>query len=149
LLIKAVAVRHNIDVKVDLVDEIPRLLLNENELKQVILNLARNGIAVMQNKGLLNIKTLNEQNKILLVVTDSGVGIAKEVIDNIFNPFYTTKEGGAGLLDRKIFDTLKEAQILIERWRWEYNTVRPHSARNYLPSAPKTKVVPLFNKMAV
>lgn len=34
------------------------------------------------------------------------------------------------LLDRELFDTLKEAQILIERWRREYNTVRPHSALN-------------------
>jgi putative transposase len=35
------------------------------------------------------------------------------------------------LLNREIFYTLKEAQILIERWRWEYNKVRPHSALGY------------------
>ena len=40
------------------------------------------------------------------------------------------------LLDREIFCTLTEAQVLIERWRREYNTVRPHSALGYRPPAP-------------
>ena len=42
------------------------------------------------------------------------------------------------LLDREIFATLKEAKILIEQWRKEYNQVRPHSAKNYRPPAPET-----------
>jgi putative transposase len=42
------------------------------------------------------------------------------------------------LLNREIFYTLKEAKILIERWRQEYNTVRPHSALGYRPPAPET-----------
>ena len=41
------------------------------------------------------------------------------------------------LLDREIFYTLPEAQILIERWRRQYNTVRPHSALGYRPPAPE------------
>jgi transposase InsO family protein len=41
------------------------------------------------------------------------------------------------LLDREIFYTLREAQVLIERWRVEYNTLRPHSSLNYLPPAPE------------
>ena len=41
------------------------------------------------------------------------------------------------LLNGEIFYTLKEAQILIERWRREYNTVRPHSALGYRPPAPE------------
>jgi len=42
------------------------------------------------------------------------------------------------LLNGEIFYTLKEAQILIERWRQEYNTIRPHSALGYKPPAPET-----------
>ena len=42
------------------------------------------------------------------------------------------------LLAREVFYTLKEAQILIERWRRHYNTVRPHSALGYRPPAPET-----------
>jgi putative transposase len=41
------------------------------------------------------------------------------------------------LLDREIFFTLREAQVLIERWRKEYNTLRPHSSLNYRPPAPE------------
>lgn len=42
------------------------------------------------------------------------------------------------LLDREIFDTLLEAQVLIEGWRKEYNQVRPHSSLKYRPPAPET-----------
>jgi putative transposase len=42
------------------------------------------------------------------------------------------------LLDREIFYTLKEAKVLIEQWRWQYNHFRPHSAPEYRPPAPVT-----------
>jgi len=41
------------------------------------------------------------------------------------------------LLEREIFDTLLEAKVLIERWRQEYNTIRPHSSLGYSPPAPE------------
>ena len=41
------------------------------------------------------------------------------------------------LLNGEIFDTLLEAKVLIERWRKEYNTIRPHSALGYIPPAPE------------
>ena len=42
------------------------------------------------------------------------------------------------LLDREIFYTLAEAKVLIENWRREYNTIRPHSSLGYRPPAPET-----------
>ena len=42
------------------------------------------------------------------------------------------------LLNGEIFYSLREAQILIERWRHHYNTVRPHSALGYRPPAPES-----------
>ena len=42
-----------------------------------------------------------------------------------------------GLLNGEIFDTLLKARVLIERWRNEYNTVRPHSSLGYRPPAPE------------
>lgn len=42
----------------------------------------------------------------------------------------------AEVLNPEIFDTLQEARVLIERWRREYNTIRPHSSLNYRPPAP-------------
>ena len=44
------------------------------------------------------------------------------------------------LLNGEVFYTLKEAQILIERWRCEYNTIRPHSSLNYQPPAPEARL---------
>ncbi len=41
------------------------------------------------------------------------------------------------LLDCEVFNTLKEAQVLIEQWRQHFNTVRPHSALGYRPPAPE------------
>ena len=52
------------------------------------------------------------------------------------------------LLDREIFYTLREAQILIEDWRRNYNTIRPHSALNYRPPAPEAILVPPPPSMA-
>ena len=45
------------------------------------------------------------------------------------------------LLDGEVFYPLREAQILIERWRRHYNTIRPHSALGYRPPAPESIVV--------
>ena len=50
------------------------------------------------------------------------------------------------LLNREIFDTLWEAKVLIERWRYEYNTIRPHSSLGYKPPAPEA-VKPRWQNM--
>ena len=44
------------------------------------------------------------------------------------------------LLNREIFDTLKEAKVLIEQWRKEYNQIRPHSSLKYQPPAPEARL---------
>jgi len=46
------------------------------------------------------------------------------------------------VLNREVFYTLQEAQIIIERWRQEYNTFRPHSSLGYLPPAPEAILRP-------
>jgi transposase InsO family protein len=46
------------------------------------------------------------------------------------------------LLNREIFDTLEEAKVLVERWRVEYNQIRPHSSLGYRPPAPEV-IIPL------
>ena len=50
------------------------------------------------------------------------------------------------LLNGEIFYTLREAQVIIERWRREYNTFRPHSALGYRPPAPETVQLPPWPK---
>ncbi|HSC71697.1 MAG TPA: IS3 family transposase [Candidatus Methylomirabilis sp.] len=48
------------------------------------------------------------------------------------------------LLDREVFFTLQEAQVLIERWRQHYNRIRPHSALGYRPPAPEARAWPVL-----
>jgi transposase InsO family protein len=55
--------------------------------------------------------------------------------DNGYNESFNGKLRDE-LLDGELFDTLREAQVLVERWRRHYNTVRPHSSLGYRPPAP-------------
>jgi len=52
------------------------------------------------------------------------------------------------LLNREIFYTLREAQVMIERWRQHYNTIRPHSALGYRPPAPEAILPLLWGKVS-
>jgi putative transposase len=51
------------------------------------------------------------------------------------------------LLNGEIFYTLREAQVMIERWRQHYNTIRPHSALGYHPPAPEANLPPPWNQV--
>jgi putative transposase len=51
------------------------------------------------------------------------------------------------LLNGEIFYTLREAQVMIERWRQHYNTIRPHSALGYRPPAPEAILPPLRGRV--
>ena len=78
--------------------EIPDLLLNHNEIKQLIINLYRNGFEAMEEGGTLTIGTyVEEDNSVVLAVQDQGSGIDPAIMEKIGTPFYTTKEGGTGL----------------------------------------------------
>lgn len=95
-IIKAGAVVRNQEVKLEL-ERTPYLLLDEKEIRQLILNLARNAIEVMPSGGRLVLKTFNVHNEVVLEIRDNGPGIPKDIIDKIGTPFFTTKENTAGL----------------------------------------------------
>ncbi|MGI6451867.1 MAG: PAS domain S-box protein [Syntrophomonadaceae bacterium] len=76
---------------------VPYLFLDEKEIRQLVLNLARNGLEAMQPGKNLIIKTYEEEGETVLSVIDEGTGIDSEVIDKIGVPFFTTKEKGTGL----------------------------------------------------
>ncbi|MDQ7095299.1 ATP-binding protein [Desulfosporosinus sp. PR] len=77
--------------------EVPELSLNEREMRQLVLNLTRNGLEAMQPKGTLTIKTYRDADSVVLAVQDQGSGISQEILERIGTPFLTTKEGGTGL----------------------------------------------------
>lgn len=79
-------------------NDIPKLLLNRNEIRQLLMNLYRNGLEAMSTGKVLTISTYKEgQNCVVLAVQDQGQGIRPEVLEKLGTPFYTTKHNGTGL----------------------------------------------------
>lgn len=77
--------------------QIPLLLLDEKEIRQLIINLVKNGLEAMGKDGRLTIRTYTEGSEIVLSVQDEGKGISPEALEKIGTPFFTTKEKGTGL----------------------------------------------------
>lgn len=76
---------------------VPDMLVDHKEIRQLILNLVRNGLEAMDAGRTLTIKTYLEVNDIILAVEDQGHGIEPGVMDKIGTPFFSTKEQGTGL----------------------------------------------------
>ena len=72
---------------------------DESMLKQVLINLVRNSMDALKqsNKGTISMMARKEGKHIILLVEDDGPGIPAEYIDEIFTPFFSTKEDGSGI----------------------------------------------------
>jgi two-component system sensor histidine kinase HydH len=83
--------------------------LDYDRLHEVILNLCLNAIQAMPEGGCLEAGlTQDLDGKILIKIKDTGVGISSDQLPKIFDPFYTTKEKGAGLGLSVVYRTIKE-----------------------------------------
>ncbi|NEP78432.1 MAG: AAA family ATPase [Okeania sp. SIO3B3] len=76
--------------------DIPEIFCYPNELVQVWTNLIHNAIQAMDGKGKIEIKVRQNNQGIVVEITDSGAGIPPEIQDKIFQPFFTTKPAGEG-----------------------------------------------------
>ncbi|MHA7965806.1 two-component system sensor histidine kinase NtrB [Paenibacillus sp. CAU 1782] len=84
-------------LQVDLCPDLPSMMLNDREIKQMLLNLARNGMEAMGEKGILSISTMHTEQEVCIHIKDEGVGIPHEKMKHLFEPFFTTKTRGTGL----------------------------------------------------
>ncbi len=75
----------------------PMLLIDEKEIRQMILNMARNGLEAMSPGGILTIGTRVENDDVILYIKDEGDGLSPDLLDKLGTPFVTTKEKGTGL----------------------------------------------------
>lgn len=75
----------------------PTFPMDTNEIRQLILNLVRNGLEAMEDHGRITITTYTENNQACLEISDEGKGIAEQVFHKLGTPFLTTKEHGTGL----------------------------------------------------
>jgi len=96
-LLEFEARKKNVRLTFDCNQDIIQIECDENRLKQVFLNFIKNGIEAMPNGGELHVKTIIHDNNVQISIQDTGVGISKEKLKKLGEPFYTTKKNGNGL----------------------------------------------------
>ncbi len=87
----------DITITRDLSPDVPSITTDGNQLSQVIVNIVLNAADAMPSGGTLTIRSRVKDGTIAIEFQDTGVGISKEDLGRIFDPFYTTKEKGTGL----------------------------------------------------
>ena len=87
------------EIETDFCQDLPQILCYPGELIQVFMNLLINAADAIEEKGkpgLIKITTSYNEDEVMIAIADNGCGIADEIKDNIYNPFFTTKEIGKG-----------------------------------------------------
>jgi C4-dicarboxylate-specific signal transduction histidine kinase len=101
VLLRGEAARHAVSVRTELAVGLPRIIGDRVQLQQVMMNLMTNGIDAMKEvKGPreLSITSRRAENEQLMVsVSDTGVGLPPQEVDQIFNAFVSTKRHGTGM----------------------------------------------------
>ena len=96
------AQKNNITIELDLTDD-ACILIMEDDLYQIIFNLVENGIKYNVKNGKLQISISHTEDNVIVKISDTGVGIPEDAIENIFERFYrvdkarSRQSGGSGL----------------------------------------------------
>ncbi|OPX87145.1 MAG: Sporulation kinase E [Pelotomaculum sp. PtaB.Bin104] len=109
MLVESEAMLRKLDIHLMTAPDIPPILGDNEQLKQAFLNIIKNGFDALSKGGKLFMQTSwNSHEKFVKVmIKDTGVGMDKQTIANMFYPFFTTKESGTGLgmlISKKIID---------------------------------------------
>lgn len=134
----------NVKIECNLSSIHPRLLIDENLFKQMIINLSQNALYAIQerfgkienvdldkafdnsqdnenssvdagaNRGILNFESNVENEKYILTITDNGCGMDEKTVERVFEPYYTTKANGTGLGMTMVYKIIKEFNGEIE-----------------------------------
>ncbi len=98
--------KQNIQTRLDFQNDLPKIRIDAQQIQQALLNVVLNAVEAMPSGGKLTIaaeikfmpgSAKKERPYVSLLVSDTGIGITKEVKTQIFNPFFTTKRSGTGL----------------------------------------------------
>jgi PAS domain S-box-containing protein len=87
-----------IECRLELEENLPKIIMDERYMKQALLNLVTNAQAAMPEGGRLTIGTKSVEHEIIVFISDTGTGISEENLAKIFEPYFTTKETGTGLV---------------------------------------------------
>lgn len=88
--------KQDVDIELHIKEDV-YVIADKEKLKQVFINIILNSVQSMINGGVLYIRTEAIDNGVNISFLDTGIGIKKEHLEKIFNPFFTTKEKGVGL----------------------------------------------------
>lgn len=120
-LMQAEALMTGKEIFLELFPHLPDILMDKKEIRQVLLNLVTNGLQAMTH-GQLSIRTFMEDGKVVLAVADQGHGIPAEIQEQIYNPFFTTKEKGSGLGLSICYSILQHHQATLDFTTSPYGT---------------------------
>ncbi|RAV16419.1 two-component system sensor histidine kinase NtrB [Paenibacillus contaminans] len=96
VLMQPDAIKWNIQIRLHLQKDLV-VSGSEEKLQQVFLNVLRNAFEAVQENGNIDILLYEDENQAVVRIRDTGPGIPEDKLDNLFTPFYTTKEEGTGL----------------------------------------------------
>jgi PAS domain S-box-containing protein len=97
-LLKGEAYRFSVAMRTDLSTELPKIMADRVQLQQVFMNLILNAIEAMKDSGgELTVKSELQDGQLQFSVSDRGVGLPMEKMDQIFSAFFTTKPQGSGM----------------------------------------------------
>jgi PAS domain S-box-containing protein len=111
-LINADALEKNMQLEY-LISDLPPIIMNDKEIRQLVFNLARNGFDAMTAGGTLTIKAACHNDCVTLTVEDQGTGIDKSILDKLGTAFLTTKKNGTGLGLAICFDIVERHNATI------------------------------------
>jgi len=86
-----------ISVEVETGHDLPLVMADRNQIKQVFFNIMKNAVEAMQPGGHLRIRSRIDDENVYLLFGDTGAGIKHEDLVRLFQPYHTTKSGGHGL----------------------------------------------------
>jgi PAS domain S-box-containing protein len=140
-LVEPEAERFGIELSLSIPPNLPRLLMDKRLIKQALLNLIKNAMAVMPQGGRLGIGVEQADDELRISVSDTGTGIPEELLTKIFEPYFTTKKSGTGLGLTITFKIIKEhsGDISLESKEGEGSTFTihlpiPQKEKKLLPS---------------
>lgn len=98
-LIEGDAGQAQVDVRLEIGENLPRVFLDRDRISQVLLNLYLNSLQAMENGGQLKVSIDSEKEgkEIRIQIADTGIGIDQQHQETIFDPYFTTKADGTGL----------------------------------------------------
>ena len=100
-LVRNEAQRHSIAIRIELGEDLPKVMADSLQIQQVIMNLIMNGIDAMKDVDQPRAITIGSQSAedqlLTISVSDTGIGLPQQQADKIFDAFFTTKPQGIGL----------------------------------------------------